>query len=138
MVISTIGGVVALALAGVFFYLKKVPKITAILALAGGSGVTGGIGGHLLTQSVTWTSTMLGQITATVVGIAVPFILAIVLAIIFVHDVWPKNKATKRTAGIGLVLPTLVAGIPGSAGLAATSAIAMFGTLMSNLVGSIF
>ncbi|GAA1707639.1 hypothetical protein GCM10009765_66400 [Fodinicola feengrottensis] len=138
MVLSTIGGVIALALAGVLFYLKIFKKTTAALTLVGGTAITGGIGGHILTSAVSWTSTMVGHVTATVVGIAVPFVLSLVLTVIYIHDMWPKKGAKTRTAGIGLVLPILAQGIPGSVGATLTGAIAMIAGLLSGFIGSIF
>ena len=107
-------GVISLVVGIVFYLLGIFPKVQAILAFVGTCIVTTGWFGHILTKLVVFASNLLGTIIGKVFGIAVAggVVLVIVLVIYFIHDLHPKNKASKRTFFVGVALAAcLVAGI---------------------------
>lgn len=104
-------GVIFLVLFAVFHYLGIFTTLRAILAFAGVCclGLIGWFG-HLLADIVTWGTHLGGTVTATAFGVGVPAILFIVLAVIFIHDLHPKNSASKRTGWIGILVAALLVG----------------------------
>ena len=105
-------GVLALVAAGMFYWLGILPKIQVILGFTGTCIVTGGLFGHLLTRAVTLVSNLLGTLTGKIFGAAVPGLLVIILGILFIHDLLPKNTTGKRTFWVGIALAAcLVAGL---------------------------
>ena len=105
-------GVLALVAAGMFYWLGILPKIQVILGFIGTCIVTGGLFGHLLTRAVTLVSNLLGTLTGKIFGAAVPGLLVIILGILFIHDLLPKNTTRKRTFWVGIALAAcLVAGL---------------------------
>ena len=105
-------GALALVAAGMFYWLGILPKIQVILAFIGTCIVTGGLFGHLLTRGVTLVSNLLGTLTGKIFGAAVPGLLVIILGILFIHDLLPKNTTGKRTFWVGIALAAcLVAGL---------------------------
>ncbi|MGH3321330.1 MAG: hypothetical protein ACRDN9_14360 [Streptosporangiaceae bacterium] len=125
--VSIATAVIALAIAGVLAWKRKMPKATALLTLIAGAGITGGTAGRLLHQGLAWSSDMVGSLTSAAFGTAVPSVLAVVALVVYVHDMWPKHKANHSTAVVGLVLPLLVTALGGAAGSLAAQAIDMVG-----------
>ena len=105
-------GALALVAAGMFYWLGILPKIQVILAFIGTCIVTGGLFGDLLARGVTLVSNLLGTLTGKIFGTAIPGLLVIILGILFIHDLMPKNGAGKRTFWVGIALAAcLVAGL---------------------------
>ena len=115
-------GLLFLLLFGVFHFLGILPTVRAVLVFLGVVivGTTGFIG-RMLADVGTWAQNAFGSITGWAFGVPLAAGLFIVLAIVFIFDVHPKNKAKKRTGWIGIALGILVvvgvAGIPALAGL---------------------
>ncbi len=137
-VISTSMAALALTIAAILVWKKKTPRIAALLALAAGVGITGGLLGRFLTDAVRWMSSLVGDLTSQMLGSAVPAVLAVAALIVFVHDVWPKHTPSRITPAIGLLLPVLVASIGGAAGTLATSAIHMISSALAGALATIF
>lgn len=115
-------GVLFLLLFGVFHYLGKFATLRAILVFLGVVVVgSAGFLGRILGDIGTWAQNAFGSVTSWAVGASVTAGLFVVLGIIFVHDLHPKQTAGNRTGWIGLALGVLVvvgvAGIPALAHL---------------------
>lgn len=103
----------------VLHWLNILPKTRAVAALIAGAGITTGLLGSLLRDGAEWLTRLAGTVTAVLVGAAVPAALAVALLIIFVHDMHPRRKASRRTAVIAFVLPLLLS----AAGITALSSL---------------
>lgn len=130
--------VIALAIAGTLMWKRKMPKTVAVLALVAGAGLTSGWVGQTLHGLVGAGADLVGSLTSSAFGVAVPAILAIVGLIIFAHDIWPKNKANRITAVVGLVLPVLLTYLGGVAGSAAGAVISGIGSAASRALSALF
>ena len=115
-----IGGLCLLVFA-VFHWLGKFAKLRAVLAFVGVCCVTGGFLGGLLGRGATWVSNVFGAATGWAIGVALPLGLVVVLGIIFIHDLHPKNGASKRTSFVGIALAALL--VVGAAGVASLDSI---------------
>jgi hypothetical protein len=110
-------GVLFLLLFAVFHFLKIFATLRAVLVFLG-VVVTGSAGwlGRVLGDIGTWAQHAFGSITGWAVGISLAAGLFIILAVVFIHDLHPRNSAGKRTGWIGVALGVLVvvgvAGIP--------------------------
>ncbi len=103
-------GAMLLAAGLTFYWLGIFPVIRALLLLVG--VIVVGTGGHLLGWAATligWISSWAGTATAWAVGVAVPGLLAVILVIVLVHDLHPKNPAGTRTAWVALALGLMIA-----------------------------
>jgi hypothetical protein len=129
---------IALAAATVLLWKNRLPRIASLLMLVAGAGITDGIIGRYMHNGVDWGSHLVGQLTSRAIGVAVPAVLAVVLAMVFVHDMWPKHRATRITAAVAFVLPVLIAGLPGLAGSVLGSAVDTLRSVTVNALGSIF
>jgi hypothetical protein len=111
-------GVVMLALFGLFFWLGIFATIRALLAFMGVILIAeAGFVGHALADAATWASHLTGSATAWAFGINAAIVLTIAAAVIFIHDLHPKNGAGKRTGWAGIALAALlVAGVSGWSG----------------------
>lgn len=136
--IGTATAVIALAIAGVLIWKNRMPKTVALLTLVAGGGIAGGVAGDLLHRGLNWTSDLVGQLTSQAFGVAVPAVLAVVALIVYVHDMWPKHKAGRDTAVVGLALPVLVTGMAGAAGSLANQVIDMAGSGASAAFSALF
>ncbi|HEY3263311.1 MAG TPA: hypothetical protein VGJ95_24065 [Pseudonocardiaceae bacterium] len=130
--------VICLAIAGVLWWKRRAPKTVALLALVAGAGITTGALGGMLRQLLGAVSGLVGQLTTQAVGVAVPTVLAVVLLLAYLDDMWPKHKATTVTALFGFLLPIAVASVPGIVGSTTRVAIATLGNGVSALVASLF
>lgn len=105
-------GGVLLVVAFVLYWLGRLPKAQVILAFIGTCIVTGGLFGHVLGRAAVWVDHATNAVTAKLFGASIPGLLVIILAIIFFHDLHPKNGASKRTFWIGIAFAAcLVAGL---------------------------
>jgi hypothetical protein len=115
-------GVLLLLVFGVLHFLHKLPTVRAVLVFLGivAAGTTGFLG-RMLGDIGTWAQNAFGSVTNWAIGAPLAAGLFIVLLIVYVHDIHPKNKAAPRTGWIGLALGVLVVvgvtGIPALAGL---------------------
>ena len=89
----------------ILHWLNIMPKIRAVAALVAGAGITAGVIGRVMRAGAAWLTHLAGTATAVLLGAAIPAALAISLLIIFVHDMHPRRKASRRTALIGFALP---------------------------------
>jgi hypothetical protein len=100
---------------GLFHWLGIFAKTRVLLALLGVLGI-GGFLGRALVWAATWLQHVTGSITGWVFGTAVPAALFLVLAALLIHDMHPRNGATRRTGylafAVGAFLVAGVAGIP--------------------------
>lgn len=115
-------GVLFLLLFGVLHFLGKFAKTRAVLVFLGIVVVgTTGFLGRILGDIGKWAQNAFGSITNWALGVPLAAGLFIVLAIVLVHDLHPKNGAGKRTGWIaiscGILVAVGVAGIPALAGL---------------------
>jgi|SRR6185437_5184113 len=106
-------GALCLVAALLFHWLRIFVKIRAILAFVGTCIVTGGLFGHALTWVVLHVQALTNSLTGKIFGAAIPGLVVIVLAIIFVHDLHPKGGgSSRRTMFVGAALAAcLVAGV---------------------------
>lgn len=109
--VSTVAAVIMLGIVGVLLWKRKVPTISALLALAAGWGLAGSHGwlSSLLTSGVALMAHAVGWATNGLVGVAVPGLLSVIALIWYVHDLLPKHKASAMTSVLGFMLPTLLA-----------------------------
>jgi hypothetical protein len=135
---GTAAGGIALAVAAVLLWKDRLPKITALLMLAAGAGITGGVIGRLMQRGVDWAAGWVGQLTSQAIGVAVPAVLAVVFTVLFIHDMWPHHPATRVTAVVAFFVPVLAVGLPGAAGSVLSSALDALRSVTTGAVASIF
>lgn len=135
---GTAVAVVALAIAGTLMWKKRLPKIVALLALVAGAGLTSGFLGGLLERGISGAGSLMASLTSAAFGTAVPVVLAVVGLIVYVHDLWPGNRAGRLTAGIGLVLPLLIGHLGGAAGSIAGSGVEAIGSAVGGALSALF
>lgn len=115
-------GVLFLLLFGLFHWLGIFASARAVIAFLGvvilGSA---GFAGRMIATVAAWAQHAFGSVTSWLFGGAAVAGLFVILAVIFVHDLHPRNKAGKRTGWIALALGAVVvagvAGIPALSGL---------------------
>lgn len=116
---------------------KKAPRLVAVLALVIGAALTGGVLGQLIRQLVRSLENVTGQLTAEMLGAAVPAVLGIWMVLHFCHDMMPQHDANRTTAFVGLTLPMVAALIPGALGAFIVSMLHVLQTSIADLVTSI-
>lgn len=115
-------GAALLALFAVFYYLRIFPTITAIFGLVSVVclGLSGWIG-RVLTDIAGWIVHLTNTVTADAIGETFAGVLALVLIVIFLHDMHPRHQTRQRTAWVGVALGVLIVagltGIPALGGL---------------------
>lgn len=115
-------GAILLALFAVFYALRIAAKFTAALGLVSVVliGTTGWIG-KALTAAAVWAQHLVGSVTSTVIGATFTGLLFVILAVIYLHGLHPKNATGRHHAWIGVALGALivagVTGIPALSGL---------------------
>lgn len=121
---ASVIGVIMLAMFLTFYWLKIFPTTRAILAFVGFCLVAGG-GGHItgaIEQGARWAAHLGGTATEWAAGISAgALIITIPVAIIFIHDLHPKNTAGKRTGWAGIALAALL--VSGVSGISAANGI---------------
>jgi hypothetical protein len=115
-------GALFLLLFGVFHFLGIFATIRAVLVFLGIVVVgTFGFIGRMLSDVGLWAQHAFGSVVNWAIGVPLAAGLFVILAIVLVHDLHPKNAATKRTGWVaiacGLLVAVGVAGIPALAGL---------------------
>lgn len=135
---GTAVAVIALAIAAVLTWKHKMPKIVALLTLVAGSGLQTGWVGRMLGAGVDAVAALVGSATSAAFGVAVPAVVAVVAFIVYVHDMWPRHSAGRVTAGIGLLLPTLIEYLGGAAGSLSGSGVDMVGNAVGRALGALF
>jgi hypothetical protein len=110
-------GLLCLVLFGLFHWLGIFVKTRAILALLGAVSVgLGGFIGRLLGDLGGWVQHVTGIITAWAFGVSLSAIAFIVLAVLLIHDLHPRNSASARTGwaalATGIILAAGVSQIP--------------------------
>jgi hypothetical protein len=115
-------GALFLLLFAVFHFLGILATTRAVLVFLGVVVVgTSGFIGRMLGDIGTWAQHAFGSVTNWAIGVPLAAGLAIVVAIVVIHDLHPKNSATKRTGylaiALGVFVAVGVAGIPALAGL---------------------
>lgn len=117
-------GVLMLILFGVLYWLAIFATIRAILAFLGTILIGyAGWAGRAVHTGTMWLVHLGNSMTGWALGVAIfGTALTLVAAVIFVHDLFPRNGARKRTgwAGVALALLLLagVSGIPALNGIA--------------------
>jgi hypothetical protein len=115
----TIAGIGAalLVIFAVLHFLRIFPTIRAACAFAGvclvAGAAAGAAGFDFVIVVVSWVESLLSDLTQWLIGVRIgALVLAIPLVIVFIHDMHPKNSASKRTgwAGIALAL-VMIAGV---------------------------
>jgi hypothetical protein len=109
-------GAGCLTLFAVFQWLHIFAKTRAVLAFAGVCLLVGGLIGKLLTGAATWVADLSNTASTILFGVSGGITLvALVLVVIFIHDLHPKHQASARTSFIGIALAALlVAGVSGA------------------------
>lgn len=101
-----------------FHWLGIFAKTRAFLALLAAIAL-GGFIGRALVRVVTWLAQLTGTVTGWALGVALPAALFLVLAALLIHDLHPKNGASRRTAYVAFAAGALlVAGVTGIPALA--------------------
>lgn len=135
---SAAAAAIALAVALVLMWLQVTPKIVALLMLAASGAITGGFVGSLLERGAEGAFRLVGSLTSAAVGVAVPAVLAIVAAIIVIHDLWPKHRANHVTAVLAFALPVLAVSVPGAVGSGLAQAIESFSSTSISALTAVF
>jgi hypothetical protein len=114
LTVPELGGIL-IVLAGVLFFLGRLPTITALFAFFGLVIIgTAGWLGRALSATAGWVSHLFNTATANIIGGGLTAALTIALIVLFVHDVHPKNQAGHRTLWFGVALAAvIVAGVSG-------------------------
>lgn len=117
--------------AGTFWALKILPRITVLLCLAAGGGF-GGLIGTKEQEAITWvrdhTSSMVGTITGATVSVL--GLAGLVALIVLIKNLKPKTgKPGRSLAPVGLVFPSVASTIPFIGGTVATVLAAWAGAL---------
>lgn len=116
-------GVILLVVFGLCYWLNIAATIRALAAFVGTILIAqDGFVGHALTVIATWLAHIGGTVTGILFGVAVPAIAAIIAGFIFLHDLWPKHSASKRTGWAGIVFAALI--VAGVTGISALNGIA--------------
>lgn len=131
---SAAAAAIALAVALVLMWLRVTPKIVALLMLAAGGAITGGFVGSLLERGAEGAFRLVGSLTSAAVGVAVPAVLAIVV----IHDLWPKHRANHVTAVLAFALPVLAVSVPGAVGSGLAQAIESFSSTSISALTAVF
>lgn len=131
-------GAIALAVAAFMLWKNKAPKVVAALVLLGSASISGGVFGNVQHRLTDWIDQFSSTASAQVFGVAVPAMIAVFGVLWFVHDMWPKNKASRATSVVAFVTPALAASIPGAAGTLVLSALGLLTTLTGAGVQAIF
>ena len=110
-------GVLMLVLFGVFYWLAIFATIRATLAFVGTILIgSAGFVGNALGAAARWLVTLGGTLTSWAFGTSVLAAVTIVVLVVFIHDLHPRNSAGKRTGWAGVLLAALliggVSGIP--------------------------
>jgi hypothetical protein len=114
---------------GIFATTRAILAILAVTAI-------GGFLGRMLVDVATWLQHATGAITGWALGVSVPAVLFIVLAVILIHDLHPRNGATRRTGWVALATGVLL--VAGVAGIPALAPVAGFlRSLLSDIAGFI-
>lgn len=112
----------ALILWGLFHWLRIFAKTRAVLALLSVVGIGGWIG-RVLVDMATWLERVTGAVTGWALGVSIPAALFVVLVILLIHDMHPRNGASGRTSWVALAVGVLlVAGVEGIPALAPVAA----------------
>lgn len=135
---GTAVAVVALAIAGVLTWKRKMRKTVALLTLVAGAGLQTGWVGQMLNAGIGGLTSLTGSLTNAAFGVAVPAVAAVVALIVYVHDMWPKHSAGLGTAVLGLALPNLIGYLGGAAGSLSGSGVDMAGSAIGKLLGALF
>jgi hypothetical protein len=115
-------GALFLLLFGVLYFLGIFATTRAVLAFLGIVVVgTSGFIGRMLGDIGAWAQDAFGSVTGWAIGVPLAAGLFIILGIVVVHDLHPKNSASKRTGwaaiSLGVLVAIGVAGIPALSGL---------------------
>jgi hypothetical protein len=97
---------------GIFAAIRTIMAIVGVILL----GFSGFIG-HIMVVIATFVAHLTDTVTGWAFGVAVPAIPVVILGIILLHDLHPKNGARKRTGIIGLALAVLI--VAGATGIGA-------------------
>jgi hypothetical protein len=121
LTVSELGGIFLL-LFGVFHFLHIFIKTRSVLVILGIVTVgSAGFVGRMLTDTGSWAQHAFSSVLGWAIGVPVAAGLFIVLVILLVHALFPKNGAPKHTGWIALAVGVLivagVAGIPALGGL---------------------
>lgn len=104
-------GVLMLVLFGVFYWLAIFATIRAILAFVGTILIgSAGFVGNALGAAARWLVTLGGTLTSWAFGTSVLAAVTIVVLVVFIHDLHPRNSAGKRTGWAGILLAALLIG----------------------------
>jgi hypothetical protein len=102
-------GALFLVLFGLFYWLGIFAKLRSVLAFLGAVWVgSGGFVGRLFTQVGVFLQHIGGAVTAWAFGGAILGLGFIIVAVIFIHDMHPKNGASKRTGWVALLAGILL------------------------------
>jgi hypothetical protein len=126
-------GALFLVLFGVFYWLSIFAKTRALLAFLGAVAIgSGGIVGHLFASISAALVHVGGSLSAWLFGGAIAGIGFIVAGVVFLHDMHPKQGASKRTGWIALLLGATL-GAAAAAIPALTHVISAVDSLLSTL-----
>lgn len=132
-------GVAALTVAAILWIIcdRSLPRVTAILVLAGVTGIIGtAIGGwanNAVNGMNSWASSIIGRWT----GASIAFVAGLVCLAIVVWDIWKGQVAAKTLAACAL-LPILVTTIPGPIGELGASATGAVAGGVGTAIGALF
>jgi hypothetical protein len=115
-------GAIFLLLFGLFHFLKIFATVRAVLVFLGVVviGSTGFIG-RILADVGSWAQHVFGDVLNWAIGVPLAAGLFIIIGVILVHDLHPKNSASSRTGWLavaaGVLVVVGVTGVPALAGL---------------------
>jgi hypothetical protein len=113
----TVIGVLLLIGFGLCYWLNIFATARALAAFVG--TILVGTSGHLLhwaAIAMAWVVTLGGTLTGWAFGTDVSMAVTIIVAGLFIYDLWPKHAAGKRTGWAGIALALMMLG--GSTGFA--------------------
>jgi|ERR1035441_9241662 hypothetical protein len=107
-------GIACLVIAALLYWLGIFRRLQVIGGFVGTCIVTSGIFGEIVVKVARWLDGFTNAVVGKVFGVAVPGLLVIILAIIFIYDLHPRGGGggSRRTLFVGILLAAcLVAGL---------------------------
>lgn len=132
-------GVVAILFAWFFRrLLGKWDHIAPVFVLTGTMCLLGTGVGQVIQHGVTLANTQMSAKLAQVTGIAIPFLVAAIAAMVFFVNVFHHKRHSHGTMAAAAILPIVGPTIPGIFGSLVVGGYGVVGYVVSALVGGIF
>lgn len=130
--------VIAAAIATFLTWRKKAPTTAALLWLVVSASITSGFFNQIQHATTDALERVSGTLTTQAFGVGGAVFIAVIVVAWFVHDLHPQNKANRTSSGLAVILPPMVASIPGAAGALLVSLLSLLVTITAMPIQAIF